>query len=193
MKPIATLRSPTLCLKVEGSPLNFMPIWLQFTVRGDGSCAEIVIVSYRERWPCTEQTYSVRYRTLLFIASAASECNESARCNRVSRNQVWRVRPGSHPLSTIYRLAERKPMDLPRALGMRRACIPQTHRLRRREWKKERSAFTRKRTEISSEEQKCHPVQPSKTDRERTSSACFSEPRSVVARHRRLSRNGKQN
>ena len=67
VKPIATLRSPTLCLKVEGSPLNFIPIWLQFTVCGDGSCAQMVIVSSRERWPCTEQTYSIRYRTLLFI------------------------------------------------------------------------------------------------------------------------------
>lgn len=121
VKPIATLCSLTLCLKVKGSPLNFIPIWLQFTVGGDGLCAQIVIVSYRERWPCTEQTYSVRYRTLFLFASAASECNESARCNRVSRKQVWRVRRGSHPLSTIYRLAESKPMDLPHALGMQRA------------------------------------------------------------------------
>ena len=55
------------------------------------------------------------------------------------------------------------------------------------------SAFTLMANIDPSEEQKCHPVQPSKTDRERTLSACFSEPRSVVDRHRRLSTSGRQN
>jgi hypothetical protein len=39
---------------------------------------------------------------------------------------------------------------------------------------------------------KCHSVQTQKTDKEHTSSACFSEPRSEVVGHKSLSKSGKQ-